>query len=134
MITTTNPPEREPEPEPVPTPEPAIELVACPACYQPRHLGYCRGEMRPAAKSGSLTSAPQPNPVPPPESTRRSDRYIDDKFLEIFAHEDRNPALSRIVTEALAQNDNGGQWAPITSWRDWWARAKRAENQSQGGN
>jgi len=71
---------------------------------------------------------PTPNAVPQPESTRRSDRYIDDKFLEIFAHEDRNGALSRIFEEGLSQNDNGGSWAPITSWRDWWNRAKRAED------
>jgi hypothetical protein len=88
---------------------------------------------------------PEPEPVPTtdptpnlvysgPENTRHYDRYIDDKFLDIFKHEDRNGALSRIVTEGLAQNDNGAQWAPITSWRDWWQRAKRAENQSQGDN
>ena len=77
---------------------------------------------------------PVPNPVPQPETTRRNDRYIDDKFLEIFNHEDRNGALSRIFTEGLSQNDNGAKWAPITSWRDWWQRAKRAENQSQGEN
>jgi len=107
MITTTTPPDGgEPEPDdPIPTPDPTPNL----ADYLNSTVGH-------------------------PESTYRYDRYVDDKFLEIFAHEDRNPALSRIVTEALAQNDNGGQWAPITSWRDWWARAKRAENQSQGGN
>lgn len=76
---------------------------------------------------------PTTEPVPNlrysgPESTGRYDRYIDDKFLDIFKHEDRNGAFSRIVTEGLSQNDNGAQWAPITSWRDWWARAKRAEN------
>ena len=84
---------------------------------------------------------PEPEPVLTPvlkpelvhdplENVRRLDRYIDDRFLEIFAHEDRNGALSGIVTEGLAQNDNGARWAPITSWRDWWQRAKRAENQS----
>ena len=81
---------------------------------------------------------PEPEPVPTPdaaplrysgpENTRHYDRYVDDKFLDIFAHEDRNGALSRIIAAALAQNDNGSSWAPITSWRDWWQRAKRAEN------
>ena len=76
---------------------------------------------------------PEPTPsLPPrPESTRNYDRYIDDKFLEIFNNEDFNGALSRIVTEGLSQNDNGAKWAPITSWRDWWQRAKRRENHEQ---
>lgn len=69
-----------------------------------------------------------------PENTRGLDRYIDDKFLDIFAHEDRSGAFSRIVTEGLSQNDNGDGWAPITSWRDWWQRAKRAENHDKGAN
>ena len=90
---------------------------------------------------GEPEPEPEPTPVPKPElvhdrleNVRRIDRYIDDKFLEIFAHEDRDGALSRIFTEGLSQNDNGAKWAPITSWRDWWQRAKRAENQSQGEN
>jgi hypothetical protein len=80
-------------------------------------------------------TTPEPTPnlrYSGPENTRHYDCYVDDKFLDIFAHEDRNGALSRIVTEALSQNDNGAQWAPITSWRDWWARAKRAENHEKG--
>jgi len=87
---------------------------------------------------------PEPDPVMPPvlkpelvhdpiENVRRLDRYIDDKFLEIFAHEDRDGAFSRIVVEGLSRNDNGPAWVPITSWREWWARAKREENQ-RGGN
>jgi len=74
------------------------------------------------------TTNPAPWPDTWPELTRNHDHYIDDKFLNIFKHEDRSGALSRIVTEGLSQNDNGAQWAPITSWRDWWQRAKRAEN------
>jgi hypothetical protein len=78
---------------------------------------------------------PKPEPTvnlkPSPESTGHYDRYIDDKFLEIFNNEDFNGALSRIVTEGLSQNDNGAKWAPITSWRDWWNRAKRKENGEQ---
>jgi len=78
---------------------------------------------------GQLEPGPTPNlRYSGPENTRNYDRYIDDKFLDIFKHEDHNGALSRIVTEGLSQNDNGAQWAPITSWRDWWQRAKRAEN------
>ena len=99
MITATNPPEGEPEPEPVITPNEAAEIKAL-AAYLVAH----------------------------PESLHRPDRYVDDKFLKIFNHEDRNGALSRIFTEGLSQNDNGARWAPITSWRDWWQRAKRAED------
>ena len=110
MITATNPPEGEPEgedqPEPVPCPG-RLALCGAPC--------GCRG----------LNESHYPAPL---ESTRRIDRYIDDKFLAIFAHEDRNGALSRIFTEGLSQNDNGARWAPITSWRDWWQRAKRAED------
>ena len=42
---------------------------------------------------------PKPEPTvnlkPSPESTGHYDRYIDDKFLEIFNNEDFNGALSR---------------------------------------
>ena len=81
--------------------------------------------------SATAVPAPAPNLKPSPESTRHYDRYIDDKFLEIFNNEDCNGALSRIVTEGLSQNDNGRKWEPITSWRDWWNRAKRKENGEQ---
>jgi len=74
-------------------------------------------------------ATPAPDLKPCPESTEHYDRYIDDKFLEIFNYEDPTNALSHIVTEGLSQNDNGGKWEPITSWRDWWNRAKRRENQ-----
>ena len=76
----------------------------------------------------------QPEPEPEPNlaagslPTYRPDRYVDDKFLNIFRYEDRNGAFSRIVTEGLSRNDNGSGWVPITSWRDWWQRAKRAED------
>lgn len=73
-------------------------------------------------------SAPELILEPGPESTHHYDRYIDDKFIEIFDNEDRNGALSRIVTEGLSQNDSGSKWAPITSWHDWWKKAKREEN------
>jgi len=93
----------------------------------------------PEEKEPEPEREPTPEPTPNlrysgPESTGRYDRYIDDKFLDIFKHEDRNGAFSRIVAEGLSQNDNGAQWAPITSWRDWWQRAKRAENQQRGDN
>lgn len=76
----------------------------------------------------TTTNPPEGEPEPGPENTQHYDRYIVDKFLDIFKYEDRNEALSRIITEGLAQNDNGAQWAPITSWRDWWKRAQRREN------
>ena len=74
-------------------------------------------------------SEPEPEPEPTASSagpTHRPDRYVDDKFLEIFRHEDRDGEFARLVTEYLSQNDSG--WAPITSWRAWWQRGKRAED------
>ena len=103
---TTNPPDNESEPEPEPTP---CEMCGRYGC-DPKHH------------------------TPGPGPTHRPDRYVDDKFLDIFRYEDRDGAFSRIVTEGLSRNDDGSGWVPITSWRDWWQRAKRAENQKLGEN
>ena len=78
---------------------------------------------------------PKPEPTanlkPSPESTGHYDRYIDDKFLEIFNNEDFNGALSRIVTEGLSQNDNGAKWRSnhfLARLVESGQRGKRTEN------
>lgn len=72
---------------------------------------------------------PKPEPTdnlgPNPETPQHYDRYIDDKFLEIFSNEDSNGALARAVTSGLSQNDGGPKEAPTSALRAWWQRAKR---------
>lgn len=96
---TTNPPEFEPEPEDSPTLAEALLIVT--------HVPLLEVS---------------------PESTLRHDVYINKKFADIFAHEDRSGALAHAFEKSLSANDNGGTpQSGASGLAAWWRAAREAE-------
>lgn len=93
---TTNPPEYEPERGP------EVSLAS-----------------NPDARADAVTLEVNP------ESTLRHDVYINKKFVEMFAYEDRSEALARAFEKSLSANDNGGGKAPTANGLVAWFRAAR---------
>ena len=91
---------------------------------------------------GAAKSTPAPHPrtagpevgaelEPNPESRLRHDPYINDKFIDIFRHEDNDGALAHVFEKNLSANDDsdGTGTAPRTNGFMAWLRTAREEKE-----